>query len=212
MPAPAEHPPSDAPKTAFRAWARGLLRSENAAEDRSLSHSAAPHVLNAISDLPAGIVLLYVPIRGELDPIFALPALIKAGWTLALPRCDRRDGAPLLVSAPADAVTGPPDDPAWDASRFESDAWGMAVPRLRVPVRPASVTAAIVPGLAFDPTGTRLGRGAGVYDRLLATLPSTARLIGLARNERIVPALPREPHDIPMHAIVTPGGKLAPGA
>jgi 5-formyltetrahydrofolate cyclo-ligase len=188
------------------------LRSEIAAEDRSLSHSAAPHLLKAISDLPAGIVLLYVPIRGELDPIFALPALIKAGWTLALPRCDRRDGAPMLVSAPAEAVTGTPDDPAWDASKFESDAWGMAVPRLRVPVRPASVTAAIVPGLAFDPTGTRLGRGAGVYDRLLATLPGTARLIGLARHERIVPALPREPHDIPMHAIVTPRGKLAPGA
>ena len=63
--------------------------------------------------------------------------------------------------------------------------------------------AVIVPGLAFDRRGHRLGRGAGVYDRFLATLAPHTLRIGVIPDAQLVDALPTEPHDVPMHLVVT---------
>ena len=79
----------------------------------------------------------------------------------------------------------------------------MPVPRDHVPVRASSLTAVLVPGLAFDEHGHRLGRGAGVYDRFLATLPPNVLRIGLAPEALVAPQLPVEAHDVPMHVVVT---------
>jgi 5-formyltetrahydrofolate cyclo-ligase len=59
----------------------------------------------------------------------------------------------------------------------------------------------LVPGRAFDRAGTRLGRGGGAYDRILAGLQ--APKIGVAFACQLVENLPREPHDVPMDAVVT---------
>ncbi|MFA6930205.1 MAG: 5-formyltetrahydrofolate cyclo-ligase [Lentisphaeria bacterium] len=59
----------------------------------------------------------------------------------------------------------------------------------------------LVPGLAFSRTGTRLGRGAGYYDRLLA--PSTALKIGVCLDCQLMTGIPLQKHDVKMHCIVT---------
>ncbi len=63
---------------------------------------------------------------------------------------------------------------------------------------PETIDVALVPGLAFDNTGTRLGRGAGYYDRLLVRLRPGATIVGVAPEAVIGIELPREAHDVPM--------------
>jgi len=64
----------------------------------------------------------------------------------------------------------------------------------------------VMPLLGFDSRGTRLGYGGGYYDRTLARLSKRPRLIGLAFSAQELPEIPREPHDIPLDAIVTERG------
>lgn len=68
----------------------------------------------------------------------------------------------------------------------------------------------LVPGLAFDRAGTRLGRGAGMYDRALSDFPSAVR-IGVACEARVRASLPADPWDVPMHLVVTESRLLGRG-
>ena len=62
----------------------------------------------------------------------------------------------------------------------------------------------LVPGIAFDGKGNRLGMGGGYFDRLLSHASSKAIFTGLAYDFQIVTHLPTEAHDIPVHDVVTP--------
>jgi 5-formyltetrahydrofolate cyclo-ligase len=76
-------------------------------------------------------------------------------------------------------------------------------PDSRVPVPIESLDAVVVPGLAFDPQGNRLGWGAGYYDRLLAGVGLGTPVVALAFECQIVPSIPSLGHDVRMSAIVT---------
>ncbi|MCW5891827.1 MAG: 5-formyltetrahydrofolate cyclo-ligase [bacterium] len=69
----------------------------------------------------------------------------------------------------------------------------------------------LVPGVAFDPAGARLGRGAGMYDRALSAFPSAVR-IGVTCEARLRPTLPTDRWDVPMHLVVTESRLLGRGA
>ncbi|MGA4849433.1 5-formyltetrahydrofolate cyclo-ligase [Streptomyces sp. G5(2025)] len=69
--------------------------------------------------------------------------------------------------------------------------------------------AVLLPGLAVDERGARLGRGGGSYDRVLARLELSGAdpaLVVLLYDSEVVPHLPAEAHDLPVHAVVTPSG------
>ncbi|MDJ0460536.1 5-formyltetrahydrofolate cyclo-ligase [Streptomyces sp. H27-C3] len=69
--------------------------------------------------------------------------------------------------------------------------------------------AVLLPGLAVDSRGMRLGRGGGSYDRVLARLDAagvTPYLVVLLYDNEVVARVPKEPHDHPVRAVVTPGG------
>jgi 5-formyltetrahydrofolate cyclo-ligase len=72
---------------------------------------------------------------------------------------------------------------------------------------PCQVDLFIIPGVAFDRSGNRLGMGGGYFDRLLALASSKATLFGLAYGFQVVKHLPAEPHDIPVHHVVAPGSE-----
>lgn len=61
----------------------------------------------------------------------------------------------------------------------------------------------VVPGLAFDIHGGRLGKGHGYYDRFLSGLSPETRVVGLAFPWQVVEEVPMEAHDVPVHAVVT---------
>ncbi len=100
-------------------------------------------------------------------------------------------------------------DPARDvvASRY-----GLTEPaaHCRV-VAPGTIDLVLIPGIAFDRSGNRLGRGGGFYDRFLAQSELRARRLGVAFDLQIVPDVPSERHDARMDAVVTPSGFIEAG-
>jgi 5-formyltetrahydrofolate cyclo-ligase len=68
---------------------------------------------------------------------------------------------------------------------------------------PKQLDLIVVPGLAFSGQGNRLGRGAGFYDRFLATVPQTTFKVGVCFEFQRIPSIPHEPHDVTMDAVVS---------
>jgi 5-formyltetrahydrofolate cyclo-ligase len=142
----------------------------------------------------ARIVLIYVSAFPE--EIATGPMLLGTlgrGKRLVCPRVDRAERRLRLFE-----VT----DPELDLAR---GTLGIPEPRRRcLEIAPDQVDWVLVPGLAFDDRGFRLGRGAGHYDRLLPTLRPDAPRWALALDCQWVEALPVEPHDVPLDGIVSP--------
>ena len=76
---------------------------------------------------------------------------------------------------------------------------------------PEDIDCVLVPGIAFDRHGTRLGFGKGYYDRFLPRLPDTTHVCGLAFSLQIVQHVPNMPHDVRMQSLVTERGVLLCG-
>jgi 5-formyltetrahydrofolate cyclo-ligase len=74
-------------------------------------------------------------------------------------------------------------------------------------ILPDTIDMAVIPGVAFDATGNRLGMGAGYYDRFL-TRTCGCIMLGLAWSEQLTSGLPHEEHDIRMQYLLTEGGFL----
>ncbi|CAA9471489.1 MAG: 5-formyltetrahydrofolate cyclo-ligase [uncultured Rubrobacteraceae bacterium] len=153
-------------------------------------------IVRAVLDLPtyenAGVVLAYASFGTELQTDGFLRRVLADGKTLLLPRVDR--GALGLYEV---------RDPAVD---LEPGRWGIREPKPDrcSPVEPGSVEFALVPGVAFDRRGRRLGYGGGFYDRLLAGgLPEGTPLVSGAFGVQILAEVPTDPHDAPVDLVVT---------
>jgi 5-formyltetrahydrofolate cyclo-ligase len=72
----------------------------------------------------------------------------------------------------------------------------------------ASCELVVVPALAVDRRGVRLGRGGGSYDRALARVPSDVLTVALLLDDELVELLPSEPHDVRVRAVASPSGGL----
>jgi len=79
--------------------------------------------------------------------------------------------------------------------------WNLREPENPEPMEASKLDLILVPAMAFDASGVRLGHGGGHYDRLLLNV--TGYRLGLAFHEQVVEQLPREPHDEPVQAILT---------
>lgn len=86
-------------------------------------------------------------------------------------------------------------------TRWLEKAHGILEPNEPPMARPDDLRVIVVPGLAFDVQGGRLGHGRGHFDRLLASC--RALLVGLSLESRLVAEVPMEPHDIRMDVVVT---------
>lgn len=144
-----------------------------------------------ITDLSAGsVVALYAPKGTEVETS-SLDALARGrGLRIAYPRIvagDRR--LAFHEIEPANLVL----------ARF-----GLREPRPDAPsVDIASIAAFVIPGLAFDRDGGRVGWGRGYYDATLAVAAPSALRIGLAFECQLVERVPRDPHDAQLHYVVT---------
>jgi 5-formyltetrahydrofolate cyclo-ligase len=81
--------------------------------------------------------------------------------------------------------------------------YGPMEPAARIPVDPQEVEVVLVPGLAFDRRGYRVGYGGGHYDRFLTRLQTQTLRIGIAFDGQIVPSVPHGPEDEPVDLVVT---------
>lgn len=89
----------------------------------------------------------------------------------------------------------------YEESRLEIGSFHIEEPTGNDPVSIDEIELLIIPGVAFDRSGRRLGRGKGFYDRLLQG--GSATKIGVGYEFQLVDELPSEPHDIPMDIIIT---------
>jgi len=157
------------------------------------AHRIAGHGIG-FAGLPQGAVVAgYIAIGEEIDPLPLLQRINREGYRLALPLV-REKGAPLSFRA------WQPGDPLAEAR------WGLREPLPDAPeVEPDTL---LVPLLAFDAQGYRLGYGGGFYDRTIAMARSSRGLvaIGLAYDEQEVPAVPRLDFDQRLDWVLTPSG------
>jgi 5-formyltetrahydrofolate cyclo-ligase len=139
----------------------------------------------------ASVILGYSATGHELDLWPALAAARARGGSIALPRYDSLSGTYGAALVPE------------ELSNLTKAGFGILEPPLDAPAVPLNrLDFVMVPGLAFDPWGRRLGRGKGYYDRLL--VQSSGIKCGVALDEQIVEEIPEEPHDIRMNLILTP--------
>ncbi|MGP9812451.1 5-formyltetrahydrofolate cyclo-ligase [Rhodopseudomonas sp. NSM] len=161
---------------------------------------AAAAAAIAVRPLPFAVpeganVAGYVPIRGEIDPLPLMRALLLRGATLALP----------VVTAPGRPLT------------FRTWSEGEALQRSPLGIlEPPPAAREIVPDIvlaplaAFDALGHRIGYGAGHYDRTLEALRRTKPVIaaGLAFAVQQIEAVPAAAHDVALDYVITEQGTL----
>ncbi|MET9637447.1 5-formyltetrahydrofolate cyclo-ligase [Streptomyces virginiae] len=197
----AEKPPTASAKSELR---RRLLAARRALSPDARRTAAAALAATAL-ELPelagAHTVAAYVSVGGEPGTRELLDALRAAGKRVLLP---------LLL---------PDDDLDWAPYEGPGSLREAAHPgkmRLLEPSGPAlgpdAVTradAVLLPGLAVDGRGMRLGRGGGSYDRVLQRLERAGAhpaLVVLLYDDEVVARVPEEPHDHPVQAVATPSG------
>lgn len=183
----------------LREMRRGLPADVVAARGAALARRAREldELAEALREGPARTVAAYVSIGGEPETGALIEELRAAGVRVLLP------------------VLLPDNDLDWAVyegpERLVPAGWGLrepAGPRL-TPEAVAGADVVLLPGVAVDRTGLRLGRGGGSYDRVLARLERSGRrtaLVVLLYDDEVVDAVPAEPHDRRVHAALTPSG------
>lgn len=155
------------------------------------SRAIANRICGLDSWARAQVVLLTLPFRSEWDAAQVALHALAGHKTLTLPRVDPAARVLQLhhvIDLARDIVPG---------------YLGIPEPRAACPaIDRRAIDWILVPGVAFDAAGHRLGYGGGFYDRLLLELPRAPRVAG-AFELQLVDALPRAPHDCVVDAIVT---------
>jgi len=175
-------------------------RAQVGADEARLAGLAVANHLRGLAQWrDASEVLVYFAFRGEIDISPLACDLWQCGVRVLAPRC-RPNEAGMLDLACVTCL----DDTA-------PGAWGILEPRPErcPPLDLFAPDVALIPAVAFDRTGSRLGFGQGYYDRLLAR-PAFAKtlLVGVAHDFQIVDDLPSDAWDRPVNAVVTPSGVI----
>lgn len=137
-------------------------------------------------------VFFYASFGKEVDTIESLKRALREGKTVMLPKIERSDMT--LEIYEIDSAEG-----------LEKGYMGIPEPHVSAEHRRRlrDIELVVVPGVAFDPTGGRLGYGKGCYDRLLANTRDLPPLVGIAFEEQMVDEIPSEPHDLKLDIIIT---------
>lgn len=181
-------------KAALRAWVRERLAGLARQALATIGHCVSQRLLALAEVREAPILAAYAAMADEISVDEVVEAKLREGGKVLMPRFDAAARCYRMV-----AIANPETD-------LVRGHYGIREPRPELPPEdPARLretdTAWLVPGLAFDAQGHRLGRGGGYYDRLLAGVASPR--IGVAQDWQIVAAIPAEAHDIRLTMVVS---------
>jgi 5-formyltetrahydrofolate cyclo-ligase len=142
----------------------------------------------------AAVVMAYVGIRSEVRTRPFLLRALEQGKTLVVPYCVGQELGLFRLESLDELAEG---------------YFGLWEPRPELRSRPdkqmepSQLDLIMVPGVAFDRQGGRIGHGKGYYDRLLSRVRADACLVGVAFACQLVPAVPVQPYDVPMDLVIT---------
>lgn len=182
-------PTKDEIRLQMREKRREVKPDDRTAAGRAISQNVMGDQIRLL--FHAWRVCLYLSTKNEIPTRYMARAIWEAGREVCVPAWSRTEGAYKLS-----AIT--------PHTKLISGHHGIREPQVRLPVLPWDVDAFIVPGLAFDTAGGRLGFGAGHYDAILAQATKRAVKIAVCYDWQILDeALPQDPHDIPMDWVVS---------
>jgi len=141
----------------------------------------------------ASAIMTYLHFRNEVETMGLVRQAISDSKKVAVPFTDlvnRRIMPSLLLRFPEDLEPGPLQilEPKASCLRL---------------CNPALFDLIILPGVAFDLEGNRLGYGGGFYDRFLPLTKAEAVYVGLSFELQVLPRLEHNPHDVPVHYVLT---------
>ncbi len=187
--------PIDAAKTSLRVDMTGRRKALNIDERGAGAVSLAQTGIGFAGPTMGAVVSGYAAIGEELDPLPLLKRLAGEGYRVVLPVIVQQ-GAPLKFRQ-------------WEpGTPLQPGSFSVPVPGEDAPVLRPEIL--LVPLLAFDAEGFRLGYGAGFYDRTLAGLRARGRItaIGIAFDEQRLEAVPKDAYDEQLDWVLTPSGPV----
>jgi 5-formyltetrahydrofolate cyclo-ligase len=180
-------------KKLLRAWLRARLAGHSASARKKASLKIARTVCSLAAFRRAKSVLGFVSLSTEVDTAPILKNALKQGKTLVLPFVDL-ENKELKLFTVADLKTGLKKGPL---GVRQPD------PARAKPARLSDIGFMLVPGLAFDRSHRRLGRGGGFYDRLLKKRPGRTAAVSPAFSFQVFTNVPHEKHDQTVGRVVT---------
>ena len=175
------------------------LRKEIPDDERKIAEGAVVSKLLSLASFRfAETVLIYYPIKGEVNVLPVAEAAIKAGKKVAFPLCDTESSTMTyhIVS---------------DINELKAGNYGIPEPSSELPVYVPSKDKndlIIIPAVCFDLKGYRVGYGKGYYDRYLNDFGGTA--VGVTFHKLLRPSVPRGRFDKHVSLIVTEKGAFSP--
>jgi 5,10-methenyltetrahydrofolate synthetase len=183
---------SPVPRAALR---REKLAARLALDEKTraeLSARIEAHLAALLTPLPPQTLAFCAPVRGEFDARPLASLLLERGWHAAMP----------VVTE----INAPMSFHAWTPStEMSADRYGIPVPRNGAALVPDIV---LLPLVAFDAQGFRLGYGGGYFDRTLAAMVPRPLAIGIGFELGRVPDIEPQVHDVRLDAVVTEAGVL----
>ncbi|MEJ2705012.1 MAG: 5-formyltetrahydrofolate cyclo-ligase [Sedimentisphaerales bacterium] len=155
------------------------------------SRRACRNLASTEQFVAASTVMMFLSLPHEVDTSEAILHAWQLGKVVAVPKIswEQRHMIPVRITS---LETG-----------FKTGASGMRNPVAGVPVPFAEIDMVVTPGLGFDRSGNRLGRGGSYYDRFFANADLKAVRCGLALAEQVVETVPTADHDQPVDLLIT---------
>ena len=137
----------------------------------------------------AKVVMFYIALGGEVETKEMIKEARKLGKIIAVPICkkDRISIRPCILD---------------ENARLKRGIYGVYEPMVEKTLHLEDLDLVVVPGIAFDKKGNRLGRGKGCYDNFLKKIPKDTPTIGLAFGFQILPSLPTQTQDVKVNKII----------
>ena len=172
---------------------RRLLELTNppAAGHREKSEKACENLISTPQFQHSSIVMFFLSLPHETDTTSAILNAWQNGKTVAVPKVIWRQK--YMIPVKIDSLE----------TEFSTEIAGLRNPLEGSPVRPEQIDLVVVPGLAFDRKGNRLGTGNAYYDKFFENKDLVATRCGLAFSEQLIDSIPADEYDKPMDLLVT---------
>lgn len=175
-------------------------RARNTQTDKeSLSEVICRQFISQQEYIQADTVMWYLHCRSEVRTLTAVQSALESSKKIVIPYCTKDSqghnklGLWLLEDL-SELIQG-----TWDILEPPKSRWGEQGKE----VSPEELDLIMVPGVAFDSQGGRLGNGAGYYDRLLQKVPPMTHLTAVCFESQICKQVEMEKHDVFMHTVIT---------